>query len=974
MQSIQNRLQAILNSPADECRPYPFWFWNGELTDAEITWQLEECRLQRIVTVLIHPRHGLVTPYLGDDYFARIVHTVNECKRLGMKVWLYDEYNWPSGPVAGRVLRDYPQYRMRFLNFDYREHDGGTTLSAKEALSADFPALHAVELATGERRTFAPGETLPAGRWGVAEFHLKEPAIFLDAVIGHSHTAPLSGYLDVMNPDAVAKFIEMTHCEYERHLKEHFGTTVLGFFTDEPGLIYDFTYDYDFGHGMTHNVPWTADFDKRFAQAKGYSIGDRLMDLMVDTPHAAETRKDFWDVISQFYGRAYHAQLSQWCQKRSLAYTGHVCCEEMPLHYQGDLHESLRHFHIPGTDWTSRDCTLDTASVYMTGKIVSSVSHRYGRPFTMCETYGASGWALTLSDMRCVVDYLYALGINQMCLHGFFYSVRAARAHECPPSEFFQAPSWKYMSHYSDYTARLGALLTQGRHGASVGLLWPTRSYQARNVRTWIDADDPCAKHANALSGIFRTMIEWGIDFDVIFDSGLTETTIDKNAILWGDERIDTLIVPPSEPLDAMYESILERFQRAGGRVIRLADASDVSRCTLRETLFDRRIVLRNNRTEMPGVLVHHRQLDDGSTLCFVCNATNDARELSELSLPGRAYVCEIDVEQAKFAACNYVQQGDRTVVSTTFLPHQARLFVLTSEPMIDSAGASALLNATKKSMHEMTLPTEWTIVPDRDNVYRLTSLLHIHLPDGKRSEVHARVICDAVPTKAAVLIEGDAYTSVSVNHIDVTARRKPCRYFDSDQFSVDITDHLRIGENRVSLMYSPEYEDTFISGLMTCAGIMTIEPHVFLIGDFSVTGDRHLATPTKTLHTGRWQEQGFPDYAGTITYRGECVLDAADKGATVTLSCDVAEGCVEVKVNGTLLATRLWAPYTVDLTSAMRVGANVIELAVTNTVSDLLRPWASEMELNNPQAFLSRNNRQYPDSGLQAVKVVVSR
>ncbi len=41
------------------------------------------------------------------------------------------------------------------------------------------------------------------------------------------------------------------------------------------------------------------------------------------------------------------------------------------------------------------------------------------------------------------------------------------------------------------------------------------------------------------------------------------------------------------------------------------------------------------------------------------------------------------------------------------------------------------------------------------------------------------------------------------------------------------------------------------------------------------------------------------------------------------------------VTVNGAELPTALWKPYVVDVTSALRVGANSIEVRVTNTLAN---------------------------------------
>src|SRR5699024_568455 len=42
---------------------------------------------------------------------------------------------------------------------------------------------------------------------------------------------------DLLNPDAVAKFIQITHDTYYETLKEFFGNTVIAMFTDEPDLL-----------------------------------------------------------------------------------------------------------------------------------------------------------------------------------------------------------------------------------------------------------------------------------------------------------------------------------------------------------------------------------------------------------------------------------------------------------------------------------------------------------------------------------------------------------------------------------------------------------------------------------------------------------------------------------------------------------------------------------------------------------------
>ena len=48
----------------------------------------------------MHSRTGLVTEYLGDEWFDLINLCADEAERLGMEAWIYDEDRWPSGTAG----------------------------------------------------------------------------------------------------------------------------------------------------------------------------------------------------------------------------------------------------------------------------------------------------------------------------------------------------------------------------------------------------------------------------------------------------------------------------------------------------------------------------------------------------------------------------------------------------------------------------------------------------------------------------------------------------------------------------------------------------------------------------------------------------------------------------------------------------------------------------------------------------------
>ncbi len=987
-------IQKVLSDPPDSYRPYPFWFWNGRLTREEITWQLEECLRKHITAVLVHPRYGLVTDYMGPEYMDMIVHTVRECERLGMKVWLYDEYNWPSGTVAGRLLRDCPQYRMKMLRYEFCEVDGPAVWHPEEQPNAELYLVQGCDMDSGKVREFSLNTTgevsLPAGRWAVAAFYMAEAPLELCCVRGHGGAAQEKGYLDTMDADAVGEFMQRTHEVYHKHLKDYFGNVVVGMFTDEPGIIYDFDFGYDMPAAMSSHLPWTRSMEEQFTQRAGYSIRDRLIHLIADVPDADATRTDYWSTVTALYCENYHDKMSSWCEDRGIAYTGHNVLEEEYLHYQGDLAPSLAPMHVPGLDWTSRECSLDTAHVYRTAKMAASIAHKMKRSHVMCETFGASAGDLTPADMRRVTDYLYATGVNLICLHGFFYNVGGSRAYECPPSEFFQNPWWEHMAVYSDYTARLGALLSQGKHMPGAGVLIPSQSFQVRNERTFMSPGNSHRSDFDYLQQLLGVLLEIGVDYECVCDSLLIDTEITSSGIAWGDEYIDMLIIPPVDVISLEVWNRIKAFADAGGEILLLGktpsiqggdvDAAsaagvmgspmcgqlDAIRPALSEALSGRRVDVKDDGAESGGLIVYRRQLDDSSVLCFVYEAQGLARGACELRVPGRFSVQEIDVDKANIASVAFAADEEHTCIRASFRANEGRLFLLSAQSSVDEC--RPVIPAEPKSIIE--LDRTWDFEPDRLNVLKIQEMLTIGAPDGNGAEANLHIHCDTVPTKAHLLLEGESCSDVHVNRKNVSDRKQAYRYFDSDQYAIDISDCLQPGLNRIAMQYHPAMEDEVISPLCAIGGITCIKPHVYLIGQFGVAEDHHIISQPTALNLGGWESQGFPHLAGIGIYRTTLAIEANEPFTRAELHFDVAESSAEVIVNGKPCGVRSWAPYSVDITDALQAGSNAIEIRVCNTVANLLAPLKAESDMDNPIAWLTRMHGSTRPSGLQAARV----
>ncbi|MBS1371524.1 MAG: hypothetical protein HPZ91_16390 [Lentisphaeria bacterium] len=159
-----------------ECPLIPMGAVTGRPERPFIRQRLAEFRRAGITQYLIYPRSGCELEYMSGEWLDTCETIVEEAVSLGFtSLWLYDEYNWPSGQCGGKVQASDPDFALKTL-------------------------------------VAAPG----------GEFRVE--------------SSP--NYPDLLNPRAVELFLELTHERYAARLGSYFGTVIKGIFTDEPSPGY----------------------------------------------------------------------------------------------------------------------------------------------------------------------------------------------------------------------------------------------------------------------------------------------------------------------------------------------------------------------------------------------------------------------------------------------------------------------------------------------------------------------------------------------------------------------------------------------------------------------------------------------------------------------------------------------------------------------------------------------------------------
>ena len=489
----------------------PLWFWNDDLKPENLKWQMKEMYDKGVYEVVISSRLGIAIDYLSEEWFDRIETVVKYAEQLGMKIWLYDEDNWPSGYAGGKVLEENPDYCGKHLKRIVDSENGQVVYHQ--------------------------------------DYTLWNPAY------------SKSYYPDMLNRRATETFIKYTHQVYKTKVGQYFGNVIKGFFVDEPGF-YNNLQLIDIGDDGS--IVWTDEFPEYFLKRNGYDITKKLPHLWdVIDESSAGIRVDYYETLCDMYKENYLDVLRKFCEENNMQLIGHLHYEEF-LHYhiatQGNFMRALESLSIAGLD------RIDTNPEKIAEKYTSSAAHTCGSKRVMSETYALSGWELTLQEMKRWVDYQYVRGVNLLVPHAFYCSIEGERDRECPPSEFYQNPYWKYFQYYSEYTNRASYILSQGNHRCHIALYYPIHSMQASydpvNREKVIEKDKEFQKLALAL-------LDYQLDYDIITKSNLLEAKLLSNGRMKiAEEDYGTLMISVDEYFTREEVDKIEKFVVQGGKVI----------------------------------------------------------------------------------------------------------------------------------------------------------------------------------------------------------------------------------------------------------------------------------------------------------------------------------------------------------------------------------------------------------------------
>ncbi|MBE6615540.1 MAG: hypothetical protein E7631_09590 [Ruminococcaceae bacterium] len=633
---------------------------------------------------------GLVTnvcqaEYLRNDEEWTILRwLVQTCTEMGLRVWLYDEKGYPSGGAGGLTLDEgNPDWQAQGLAMK------SVTFAAGEAISVPFPKGHTSVYAAyawkaacleelSEEALLSPWKTYALdgqtdltdenttdGPVTVAVFYRKPMYEGTHAI---HNVCEARRYIDVSNKEAVAAFLDNTYRPYVEKLA---GTgKIEAIFTDEPsymaayinlGLFPGSVHDaFDESMEMLPSVNWGADVANRFASTWGYDLQSRIYCLF--TGHGEESmrvRQQFYSVLSDLYEQNFFAQISDFCARHDLPFSGHVLLEDdIRYHpvFEGNFFSLLRHMHIPGIDMLHGVPERIRVDAF-TPKLISSIAHTYSRPHVMSEISAhAQGGKVTPEQFYGTMTTQYALGVD---VFTSYFS-----------KQLLDAPAY---ARYNHAVGRIDRIMGGGKHAAEVAVYYPIETIQAdtiphgsEQIYSWMHKNPLATACWNSVRDSMNVLLDRQIDFDFLDAEALEKARMGNGQFtVPGGESFRVLVVPYC--LDTpRLTSILERLRTHGVIILRLGDTESPARLPEEIDAVVTPAIRLNNT---PQILSLCRDHDDGRSILLVNTTPEEVHAPAQISFSDTATLYDPLTEER-----NTISAQD---FSVTLPPYGAKILIL---------------------------------------------------------------------------------------------------------------------------------------------------------------------------------------------------------------------------------------------------------------------------------------------------------
>ncbi len=591
---MDDRLRQVLADKGDNYI-LPFFWQHGEeeaLLREEMA-RIHECGVGSVcIEARPHPDFG------GPLWWRDMDIIMDEARHRDMKVWLLDDAHFPTGFANGWIRDRVPEKCRKYLMEKHVDIAGpmknGSVIVnawlnkfdwmfAQEKLKMKDSLLAVVAVRRGDKAEEIDDSLLDLTskvRDGVLYWDVPEGPWRVFILILTENWGGDPDYINIIDRDSVRVLLDAVYEPHFARYGKDFGGTFAGFFSDEPSFGNTRGFNFDESIGRKKMVlPWCEELGRSLEMELGEGFERFLPCLWYDNEkQSSSVRFKYMDLVTQLYDRNFASQIGEWCSSHNVEYIGHVI-EDQNVHARlgcgsGHYFRALNGQHMSGIDIIGQqvlpryECLNrdplpagplpdDEFSQFGLAKMGSSLGHidpkKKGR--TLCEIFGASGWATGVKLMKWLIDHSLVRGINYFVPHAF--SAKEFPDPDCPPHFYARGrnPQFRYFGHLMRYTNRLCNLLNGGLHIAPAAVLYHAEA-------EWSGRYMYFQKPAHWLT---RSQIDHDIlPSDVFSNMAAYNARLQEDKLVVNGESYRCLVVPFSEHITEAVAEFIGSAAKSG--------------------------------------------------------------------------------------------------------------------------------------------------------------------------------------------------------------------------------------------------------------------------------------------------------------------------------------------------------------------------------------------------------------------------
>jgi hypothetical protein len=492
--------------------------------------------------------------------------------------------------------------------------------------------------------------------------------------------------------------------------KKDFGTTIAGFFSDEPELGNGVMYQEQNILGTDQDLPWSMELQEQLINALGVNWRLSLPLLWnneFSDDNKAYIRYIYMDLVTKLVEENFSKQIGSWCKERDVEYIGHII-EDNNQHARTG--SSLGHFfrglsgqHMSGIDNIGGQVLpqgedLITKNIfgcirdgefyhYALAKLGSSYAaidpKKNGR--CMCEIFGNYGWKEGVRLEKYLVDHFMVRGVNQYVPHAF--SPKKYPDRDCPPHFYNHGhdPLFRHFGALMKYTNRVCELISGGKGAEKIAILYHAEAEWAGNCMLM-------QKPARILA---ENQIDYNfIPIDVFANTEQYHTNFNGGLNI-NNKSFKLLIIPYMQFIPKVLYEVIHKVKNSGCDIIFIDDYPDgvIDKSQIIQTNFSEfekisldKLLYKVEALNLKEIKIQneakrlrcYHYINEGD-IYFLVNE-DDKLFSDTISIKKKGNPYEYDAWNNRLYQCEYEEKNEWLEFNITLAPSESKLIVFDKE------------------------------------------------------------------------------------------------------------------------------------------------------------------------------------------------------------------------------------------------------------------------------------------------------